>query len=69
MTFKDTMDRGSRLLGAFNTGKTQLVLFDHSNNCDTIDFEMDWSVLEEKTAFKTLGLFFTSKLHWGFLSQ
>ena len=68
-TFKDTMDRGRRLLGAFNIGKTQLVLFDYSNNCGKIDVEVDWSVLEEKTAFKMLGLFFTSNLHWGFLSQ
>ena len=55
-------------LDLFNTGKTQLVLFDCSNNCSTIDVEVGGSVLEEKTAFKMLGISFTSELDCGFLS-
>ena len=50
----------------FNAGKTQLVSFDRSNNNGTSDVKMDGSVLEEKSSFKILGLFFSSKLDWGF---
>ena len=32
----------------FNAGKTQLILFDQSNNNGSIDVKMDGSVLEEK---------------------
>ena len=32
----------------FIAGKTQLVLFDWSNNTNAIDVKMDGSVLEEK---------------------
>ena len=32
----------------FNAGKTQLVLFDRSNNTCAIDVKIDGSVLEEK---------------------
>ena len=32
----------------FNAGKTQLVLFDRSNNIGAIDVKMDDSVLEVK---------------------
>ena len=46
----------------FNVGKTQLVLFDRSNNNGSIDVKMNGSVLEEKSSFKMLGLTFTSKL-------
>ena len=49
----------------FNTGKTQLVSFDQSNNNGSIDVKMDWSVLEEKSSFKMFGLTFSSKLDWG----
>ena len=49
----------------FNAGKTQLVLFDRSNNTDSIDVKMDGSVLEEKSSFKMLGLTLSSKLDWG----
>ena len=45
--------------------KTQLVLFDWSNNTDAIDVKMDGSVLEENSSFKMLGLTFSSKLDWG----
>ena len=47
----------------FNAGKTELVLFDRSNNTGSIDVKMDGSVLEEKSSFKTLGLTFSSKLY------
>ena len=50
---------------AFNAWKTQLVLFDRSNNTGAIDVKMDGSVLEEKSSFKMLGLTFSSRLYWG----
>ena len=49
----------------FNAWKTQLVLFDRSNNTGAIDLKMDGSVLEEKSSFKMLGLTFSSRLYWG----
>ena len=51
---------GKKWLVDFNAGKTQLVLFDRSNNTSSIDVKMDGSVLEEKSGF--LGLTFSSKL-------
>ena len=42
-------------------GKTQLVLFDRSNNNGSIEVKMDGSLLEEKSSFKMLGLTFCSK--------
>ena len=48
-----------------SAGKTQLVLFDHSNNTGAIDVKMDGSALEEKSSFKMLGLSFSFKLDWG----
>ena len=48
-----------------NTGKTQLVWFDRSNNTGSTDVKMDGSVLEEKLSFKMLGLTLSSKLDWG----
>ena len=62
---RDTVDWGRKLLVDINAGKTQLVLFDKSNNAGAIDVEMDRSVLEEKLSFKMLGLTFSSKLEWG----
>ena len=62
---RDTVDWGREWLVDFNTGKTQLVSFDCSNNTGAIDVEMDGSVLEEKSSFKMLGLPFSSKLDWG----
>ena len=49
----------------FNSGKTQLVLFDWSNNTSAIDVKMDGYVLEEKSSFKMLELTFSSKFDWG----
>ena len=45
--------------------KTQLVLFDRSDNTSAIDVKMDESVLEEKSSFKMLRLTFSSKLDQG----
>ena len=46
-------------------GRTQLVLFDLSNNTGAIDVKVDGSALEEKSSFAMLGLAFSSKLDWG----
>ena len=45
--------------------KTQLVLFEQSDNNVCIDVKMDRFVLEEKSSFKMLGLTFSSELDWG----
>ena len=59
------MDWGKKWLVDFNAGKTQLVLFDWSNNNGSIDVKMGGSILEEKSLFKMLWLTFSSKLDWG----
>ena len=61
-----TLDWGKEWLVDFNAGKTQLVLFDWSNNNGSIDVKMDGSVLDEKSSFRMLELTFSSKLDWGF---
>ena len=55
------MDWSKKCLVDFSAGKTQLVLFDWSNNNGSIDVKMDGSVLEGKSSFKMLGLTFSSK--------
>ena len=45
---RDSVDWGRKWLLDFNTKKTQLVLFDQSNNSGAIDVKMDGSFLEEK---------------------
>ena len=55
---RDTEDKGRKWLVHFNAGKTQLVLFDWSNNTGAI-VKMGWSVLEERSSFKMLGLTFS----------
>ena len=62
---QDILDWGKKWLVDLNAEKTQLVLFDQSNNNGSIDMKMDGSVLEEKSSFKMLGLTFSSKLDWG----
>ena len=57
---RDTVGWGRKWFVDFNTGKTQLVSFDWSNNTAAIDVKMDGSVLEEKSPFKMLGLTFSS---------
>ena len=59
------MDSGKKWLVGFNVGKTQLVLFDQSNNTGSIDVEIYGSVHEKKPSFEILGLTFSSKLDWG----
>ena len=44
----------------------KLVSFDWSNDNDSIDVKMGGSILEEKSAFKMLGLTFVSKMGWGY---
>ena len=61
----DTVDWGEKWLVDFNAGKTQLVLFDQSNNTGSVDVKMDGCDLEEKSCFKMLGLTLSSKLDWG----
>ena len=46
----------------FNARKTQLVLYDQSNNSVAIDVKIDGSALEEKSYFKILGCL--SLLNW-----
>ena len=58
------MDWGKKWLVDFNSGKTQLVSFDWSNN-SSIDMKMDGSNFEGKLSFKMLGLT-SSKLDWNF---
>ena len=62
---QDTADWGKKWLVDFNAEKTQLVLFDQSNNTGSIDVKLDGSVLEEKSSFKMQELTFSSKLDWG----
>ena len=62
---RDTVDWGKKWLVDFNAAKTQLVLFDRSNNNGSIDVKMGGSILEEKSSFKMLELTFSSKLDWG----
>ena len=62
---RDRVDWVKKWLVDFNAGKTQLVLFDRSNNNGSIDVKMGGSIPEEKSSFKMLGLTFSSKLDWG----
>ena len=59
---RDTVDWKKKWLVDFNARKTQLVLFDQSNNTDSIDVKMDGSALEENSSFKMLGLTLSSNL-------
>ena len=59
---RDTVDWGKKWLVDFNAGKTQLVLFEWSNNNGSIYVKMDGFVPEEKSSFKMLQLTFSSKL-------
>ena len=49
----------------YNAVKTQLNLFDLSNNTGAINVKMDGSVLEEKSSFKMWRLTFSFNLDWG----
>ena len=58
----DTLNWGKKWLVDFNARKTQLVLFDLSNNIGFIDVKTDGSGLEEKSYFKMLG--WPSLVNW-----
>ena len=62
---QDNVDWGRKWLVDFAAGETQLVSFDQSNNAGAIGVNMDWSVLEEKSSFKMLGLTFSLELDLG----
>ena len=49
------MDWDKKWLADFNDGKTQLVLFDQSNNTGSVDVEMHGSVLEENHLLRCWG--------------
>ena len=59
---QDIVDWGRNWLVDFNAEKTQLVLFDQSNDFGAIDMKMDGFVLKEDSSFKMVGLTFSSKL-------
>ena len=61
---RDTVNWDRNWLVDFNSGKTQLVLFDGSYNTGAIYVKMDGSVIEEKSSFKMLRLTLSSKLDW-----
>ena len=48
----ETLDWGKKSIVDFNAGKTELVLFDQSNNNGSIDVKMDGSVLAEKSSLR-----------------
>ena len=52
LDLQDNVDWGRKLLVDFIAGKTQLVLFDQSNNTGAIDLKMEGSVIEEKSSLK-----------------
>ena len=62
---RDTVDWGRKWLVDFKARKTQLVLFDWSNNTGAINVKIDGSVPEENSSFIILGLTFSSKMDWG----
>ena len=59
---RNTVDWGKKWLADFDAGKTQLVLFDQSNNTGSINVKMDGFVPEEKSSSKMLRLTFFFKL-------
>ena len=54
---RDTVDWDKKWLVDFNSGKTQLVLFERSNNTGSINVKDDGSVLEENHVLRCLGSF------------
>ena len=57
----ETLWTGARI-ALFNSGKTQLVSFEWSNNTGSIDVKVEGSVLEKKSSFNIVKLTFSSKL-------
>ena len=62
---RDTVDWGRKWLVDFNSGKSQLVQFNWSNNTDAIDVIMAGSVPQKKSSFKMLGWILSSRLDMG----
>ena len=56
------MDWGRKWLVDFNSGKTQLVLFDRSDNTGAIGVKMDVFVLEEKLFFISIATIAAKKI-------
>ena len=54
---RDAVVWGRKWLADFNTGRTQLVSFDQSNNIGATDVKIDGSVLAEKSSFRVDFLF------------
>ena len=52
---RDTVDWGKKWLVDFNAGKTQLVLFDRSNNNGSIDVKMDRLFLRKNHLLRCWG--------------
>ena len=65
LNYKTLRTVGWKWFVDFNAGKTQLVLFNWSNNTGAIDLKMNGSVPKGKSSFKMLELTFSSKLDWG----
>ena len=63
---RDTADWGRKWCVDFNSGKTQLISFDRSNNTGDNDVKMNGSVLKEKSNIKMLWFILSSKLNWGY---
>ena len=61
---RGTVDWGKKCLIDLNAGKTQLVLFDRSNDNGFIEVKKDGYVLEEYSSVKMLELNFSSELDW-----
>lgn len=62
---KGTVNWDRNWLADFTAGKTELLSFEGSNNCDAICVKMNGSNLDEKLSFKMLGFSLFSKLDWG----
>ena len=63
---QDTVDWDRKWIVDFNAEKTQVVLFDRSNNTGATDMKMDGFAIEEKSSFKMLGLTLSAKLDWAY---
>ena len=62
----DSLGWGRKWFVDINAGKTQLVLFEQSNN-NAVDVKMDGPACEERSSSwgKMLGLSLSCKLDWG----
>ena len=60
---RDTVDWGRKWLVDFNAGEAQMVLLDQSTSTTAFDVKVDGFLPEEKSFFKMLRLYFSSKLY------